>query len=271
MGNVYKILIYVVVLVVLLSTIIVNSRNDFIYFNRKYLYIQYDKFLNSIAGELILEKHLPTSLSEKGLKIKPLIYVLGGNQDSLVHRFRKAASLYHKGFSKKILILSRPGITEFSPELGRNLTNNEWAIRELERFNVRKEDIEPVSVQNKAFGTLSEAKDLSDIVRKKGCNRLILVTSDYHTRRVLHAFLKYGSDNSFELYIYGSEKEKDLIVLLSEYMKLFIYDHFAIPGFRFTDAETTMDEWTRPVPAQSIFNPCINPAVFSKEPRMKSV
>ena len=101
---------------------------------------------------------------------------------------------------------------------------------ELERLNVRKEDIEPVSVQKKIFGTLSEAKDLSDIVREKGCNRLILVTSDYHTRRVLHAFLKYGADNSFELYIYGSKNEKKFIDLLSEYMKLFVYDHFAIPG-----------------------------------------
>ena len=229
MKNFYKTLICVVVLIVLLSTIMVNSRNYFIYVNRDYLYIQYDKLINSIARKLIYEKPLPASISEKGLKIKSFIYVLGGNQYSLVNRFRKAASLYHKGFSKKILILSRPGITEFSPELGRNLTNNEWAIRELERLNVRKEDIEPVSVQKKGFGTLSEAKGLSDIVRKKGCNRLILVTSDYHTRRVLHTFLRYGSDNSFELYLYGSESEKDLIGLLSEYMKLFMYDHFAIP------------------------------------------
>ena len=231
MGNVYKYLIYGIVLIVLFSIVIVNFRNDFICVNLDYLYIQYDKYLDSIAGKLILEKPLPESISEKELKIKPMIYVLGGNQDSLVNRFRKAASLYHKGFSKKILILSRPGITEFSPELGRNLTNNEWAIRELERLNVKKEDIEPVSVQKKGFGTLSEAKDLSDIARKKGCNRLILVTSDYHTKRVLHTFLKYGSDNSFELYIYGSEGKKDFIVLLSEYMKLLMYEHFAISGY----------------------------------------
>ena len=230
MGNVYKNIIYVVVLIVLLAIITVNLNNNFIYVNRNYLYIQYDKLLDSISKKLILEKPLPVSISETGLKIKPMIYVLGGNQYSLINRFRKAASLYHKGFSKKILILSRPGITEFSPELGRNLTNNEWAIMELERLNVRKEDIEPVSVQKKIFGTLSEAKDLSDIVRKKGCNRLILVTSDYHTRRVLHAFLKYGAENSFELYIYGSKNEKKFIDLLSEYMKLFVYDHFAIPG-----------------------------------------
>lgn len=231
MGNVYKNLIYVVVLIVLLSTIIVNSRNDSIYVNRNYLYIQYDKLIDSIARKLILEKPLPASISEKGLTIKPLIYVLGGNQDSLVNRFRKAASLYHKGFSKKILILSRPGITEFSPELGRNLTNNEWAIRELEKLNVRKEDVEPASVKKGIFGTLSEAKDLSDIVRKKGCNRLILVTSDYHTRRVFTTFSKYASNNSFEIFIYGSNGTTGLGDLLSEYFKLLMYNNFAIPAY----------------------------------------
>ena len=231
MKNVYKKFIYFVILIVLFSTVIVNFRSNFIYVSRYYLYIQYNKYLDSIAVKLISERPLPASIYEKKIIINPLIYVLGGNQDSLVNRFRKAASLYHKGSSKKILILSRPGITEFSPELGRNLTNNEWAIRELERLNVRKEDIEPVSVQKKGFGTLSEAKDLSDIVRKKGCNRLILVTSDYHTRRVLQSFLKYGSDNSFELYIYGSEDEKNFIGLLSEYMKLFMYEHFAIQRY----------------------------------------
>jgi uncharacterized SAM-binding protein YcdF (DUF218 family) len=230
-GNVNKKLIYVGAITVLLAFAIVKLRNYSIYLNNEYLYTQYNILFDSIAGELVLEKPLPSSISDRVLIKHPFIYVLGGNQDSLVNRFRKAASLYNKGFSKKILILSRPGITDFHPELGRNLTNNEWAIKELEKLNVRKEDIEPIHVQKTTFGTMGEAKDLSNIVRKKGCNRLILVTSDYHTKRALHAFSKYGSDNSFELYMYGSKNEKKLIDLLSEYMKLFIYDHFAIPGY----------------------------------------
>jgi uncharacterized SAM-binding protein YcdF (DUF218 family) len=228
--NIYGSLFYAVILIAILSIAIVHLTNDFVYVGRNYLHVQYGKYLNSLSEKLISEKPLPENVLINNLKIKPIIYVLGGNQDSLVNRFRKAASLYQKGFSEKILILNRPGITEFSPELGRNLTNNEWAIRELEKLHVRKEDIEPVSVQKKEFGTLSEAKDLSDIVRKKGCNRLILVTSDYHTRRVLHAFLKYGSENSFELYIYGSKDKKNIGSLLLEYIKLFVYDYFAIPG-----------------------------------------
>jgi len=36
----------------------------------------------------------------------------------------------------------RPGTTEFSNDLGRNLTNDEWSIRELRRLTVKREDIE---------------------------------------------------------------------------------------------------------------------------------
>jgi hypothetical protein len=191
----------------------------------------YNKLLDSMKNKLVIEKPMPSALSERRSGTTTLIYVLGGNQDSLMHRFRKASSLYHQGLSRKILILNRPGITEYSPELGRNLTNNEWAIRELEELNVKKEDIEPVSVQKWFFGTLSEARDLSDIAREKGCNRLILVSSAYHTRRVFTTFSKIGSNRSLEYYIYGSDDVTGLQGLLSEYGKLFLYDNFAIPAY----------------------------------------
>ena len=229
--NIYRRSIYGILLVVLLLIVTANFSGNFIYVNKIYLYGQYDKYLDSIAGKLIFEKFIPAGISEKELKMNSLIYVLGGTQDSLKNRFRKAAFLYHNGYSKKILILSRPGITEFSLELGRNLTNDEWAIRELGKSNVRKEDIDPVTVQNNGFGTLSEAKELLGIVRKKGCNRLILVTSDYHTRRVFNTFSSCVADNSINIYIYGSEDVKSTKNILLEYVKLFIYDHFVISRY----------------------------------------
>jgi uncharacterized SAM-binding protein YcdF (DUF218 family) len=181
--------------------------------------------------KLVMEKPVPAGFSKQESKTTMLIYVLGGNQESLISRFRKASSLYHQGLSKKILILSRPGITEFNQELGRNLTNDEWSIRELEKLNVRKEDIEPASVKKGIFGTLSEAKDLSNIVRKKGCHRLILVTSNYHTRRVFSTFSKYASNNSFEIFIYGTNDNTGLGDLFSEYFKLLMYNNIALPAY----------------------------------------
>jgi hypothetical protein len=224
--NVKKALLYIFILVVLF-VITVKITIDNIDVNSTY-YRLYDRLVDSIAMELVIEKSMPTSILKQESKSTTLIYVLGGNQDSLISRFRKASILYHQGLSNRILILSRPGITEFNPKLGRNLTNDEWSTRELEGFNVRKEDIEPVSVQKSLLGTLSEAKKLSDIVRNRGCTRLILVTSYYHTRRVYNTFFRSTSEYPLEIYIYGSNDPISLRILLSEYIKLFLYDIFPI-------------------------------------------
>jgi uncharacterized SAM-binding protein YcdF (DUF218 family) len=161
-----------------------------------------------------------------------LIYVLGGNQKSLVSRFDLASGLYHQGVAGKIHILSRPGITEFSPELGRNLTNDEWAVREMEFLKVKRGDIVPVSVDTLYFGTLSEAKSLSEMVRKKGYKRLILVSSMYHTRRAYNTFNSFIANCPIELFIYGAGNASGIQYLLSEYIKLIFYDHILLPSYR---------------------------------------
>jgi len=198
---------------------------------RNYCNNIYNKLLYTLKKKLVMEIPLPTGIYNQGIKKSMAIYVLGGDQGSLTSRFQKAASLYHQGFSKNILILSRTGITEFSRKLGRNLTNNEWAIRELERLNVKKEDIEPVFVKKTLLGTMSEANDLSNIVNKKGLNGVILVTSDYHTRRVFTAFSRYASNRNIELYVYGSNDTADLQILLSEYIKLLFYKTISLSGY----------------------------------------
>ena len=220
--------LYFVILLVFVICIVVMTTAEKADIHRNYYRI-HNLLADSIKNRLELEKPLPTKFSNQVSAITTCVYVLGGNQDSLIHRFRKASILYKKGLSRNILILSRPGITEFNRGMGRNLTNNEWAIKELELLNVRKEDVEPVSVEVGIFGTLSEGKDLTSIVRRKGCNRLILVTSDLHTRRAFIAFTRYSTKYSPEIYVYGAEDPIGLMGLFAEYIKLLLYDHIAIP------------------------------------------
>jgi len=229
--NSYKKIFFVLVLAVIPLLSIIKFTDENIDANGKHSTL-YKKSVEYLTGKLVMGKPFPFPLSKQKPEPTTVIYVLGGNQDSLLHRFRKASSLYHQGFSGKILILNRPGITEYSPDLGRNLTNNEWAIRELERLNVKKEDIEPVSVHPWFLGTLSEAKDLPEIIQKKGFTGGILVTSDYHTRRTFAAFSRFASTRSMEFYIYGSDDDAGLGDLLSEYVKLFLYENFILPAYR---------------------------------------
>ena len=181
-----------------------------------------------LMNRLVKAAPLPDNFYDSYPQSKNAIYVLGGNQNSLKHRFKTAVSLYHQGAVKKIFILSRHGITEYDPLLKRNLTNNEWAINKLIELGVKKEDIEAVQIEEGFFGTLSEAKSIPQIVKERGYRNLILVSSSYHTMRVWVSFSKFAEDKQVNLFVYGAEGHTNLIGLLFEYFKLIIYKEFLL-------------------------------------------
>jgi uncharacterized SAM-binding protein YcdF (DUF218 family) len=156
------------------------------------------------------------------------IYVLGGAQCSLGFKFRTAAELYQKGISKKIMFLSRPEITEYSSLLGRNLTNDEWAIWKLEELGIPKNNVEPVSVSKGFFGTLTEAKCLSKLCISRGYKTILLISSPYHTHRVRISFEKFLKDRGIGIYAVGSHERVSLTELSIELFKLKIYEYFLV-------------------------------------------
>lgn len=190
------------------------------------------EILDILEKKLVFEKPVSTSQPSDPSENKAILYVLGGDQDSLRLRYLKASELYHRGLSKKILVLSRPGITEYDPGLERNLTNDEWSIRELRRLNVKKEDIEPVSVKPGILGTLREAKRVKEIVREIGGNKLILVTSLYHTRRVFLAFSMVQNEISCEIHVYGAKDDAEILQIFFESVKLLLYENIILPACR---------------------------------------
>lgn len=181
-----------------------------------------------LLNRLVKVVHLPDDFSNLHPQSENIIYVLGGNQNSLKHRFKTAVSLYHQGAAEKILILSRQGITEYDPLLKRNLTNNEWAVNKLIELGVKKEDIEPVQIKEGFFGTLSEAKGIPQIAKERGYNNLILVSSSYHTNRVWASFSKFAENKKLNTFVYGAEDRANLISLLFEYFKLRLYGRFLL-------------------------------------------
>lgn len=160
-----------------------------------------------------------------------VIYVLGGSQKSLKARFETAARLAHQGLSKRILILSEPGITEYDPLLGRNLTNDEWAVKQLTGLGIKKGDIELVTPKKGFFGTLSEARDISEIASKRDYKRLILVTSQYHTKRTSITFSKVFENRNISIAIYAANDPVLLRGLLYEYLKLVLYKNIVLPYY----------------------------------------
>jgi len=157
-----------------------------------------------------------------------MIYVLGGTQRSLEQNFRMASALYQKGLADKIFFLSRPGITEYSRELSRNMTNDEWSIRELEKSGVSSQKTEAVAVPSHVFGTYSEAKRISRLAKARGYKRLLLISSLYHTRRVYQTFSRFLG-GEVEIFVYGSNDQAGLGALLVEYAKCVGYSRVLLP------------------------------------------
>lgn len=187
------------------------------------------KFL--LMKRLIRVEPLTENSYNSTSKSTNILYVLGGSHKSLKKKFKTAADLYSRGLCEKMLLLSEPGITEYDPLLGRNLTNDEWAINKLVDLGVKKEDIEPILLKKGVFGTFTEAKGISDIALKRGYNHLILVTSSYHTMRTWVTFSKLLDGSGVTLYIYASDESVGLRHILLEYVKLKCYESILLPAY----------------------------------------
>jgi len=156
-------------------------------------------------------------------------YVLGGSADSLVAKFQTTAELYHQGLFDKILILSTPGYGQYDPLLQRNLSNDEWAFSELVKLGVKRIDIEAVSFQKELLGTFTEAEGIESLAAIRGYQRIILITSQYHTARTWLTFSGAMKGQNTTLFIYGSSDDTDLLGHLVEYLKLLLYQNFVMP------------------------------------------
>ena len=178
---------------------------------------------------LVFEHPLPRGENGRLPEASLVAYVLGGTQDSLSYKWKTVGRLYTEGTVGKILVLHRPGITEYSPVLGRNLTNDEWATGKLKEEGVPVENVEFIPVPPATFDTFAEARVISALARSRKVKRLVLVSSAHHTKRVWLSFSHSNADNAFETYIYGSEEKAGIIELLRENLTLRIYRYFVLP------------------------------------------
>jgi len=156
------------------------------------------------------------------------IYVLGGNQRSLEHKYKTAAELFHKGICKKIWILSRPGKTEYSRSLGRNLTNDEWSVLKLEEHGVPAENVEAMKIEGGFFGTFSEAKGISSLIKGRGYKDILLISSHEHTYRVKISFDNFIKEQTVSVYTQASGERILLRHAIVEFFKLKVYQYFLI-------------------------------------------
>lgn len=94
--------------------------------------------------------------------------------------------LYKKQSFAKILLTNDGILGGWSPDHGRNLYHVEWAEQALLRQGVPAEAI--VTLPFSVSGTFYDAFHAMDYATRKGMDSVMIVTSDYHTRRTLWSF-----------------------------------------------------------------------------------
>ena len=104
-----------------------------------------------------------------------LILVLGG--DFLGPRVIEAAELAKRGYAPVVLLSSPPYATG---------TEGDWTIPFLVQRGYRSDNLEVFA--HTAHSTIAEANALRGELTRRGVKRVILVTSNYHSRRAAIVF-----------------------------------------------------------------------------------
>ena len=105
---------------------------------------------------------------------------------SYEERVPVAADLYHKGMVEKILVTDDNVRRGWSSKRQRNLYSHERTYEALTAQGVPGQAI--VTLPFGKSGTVYDALAVRDYLEKERVGEIMLVTSDYHTRRTLWIF-----------------------------------------------------------------------------------
>lgn len=222
-------IVYLLALVLLLSVGTVGKRVAPFEETNQMVRVFEDRLMFYLMKGLVFEHHLRGDNGGRLPDTSSVVYILGGRQESLRYQCKTVGRLYAEGAARKVLLLHRPGITEYSPALDRNFTNDEWAAVKLKEESVAIENVEFTQVPPALFGTFAEARVISGLARSRRVKRLVLVSSTHHTKRVWLSFSHFNADNAFESYTYGSEERAGISELLMENLKLRMYRYIVLP------------------------------------------
>ena len=153
--------------------------------------------LLAVAGALLL----PRSWLLAGLTVhdapvrSDAIVLLAGDHKG---RAPAAAMLYRDGYAPLVILTNDGLLSGWSREYNRNLYQIEWAEEELVRLGVPRNKI--LKLPFYGSSTMFDALAVKRHLFKSGVKKIIVVTSDYHTRRSLwtfkHALKEYTTDIS---------------------------------------------------------------------------
>ncbi len=140
---------------------------------------------------------------------------------SFEERMPLALSLYRAGKAGQILLTDDGVRRGWSREHQRNLYTTERGINELVKQGVARQSI--TALPFTSSGTVYDALAVRDFVVKNNIRSILLVTSDYHTRRSLWTFRKVLQPLPVTIGIVPSHSSATFTTDALEYCKLAYY------------------------------------------------
>ncbi|UTF50721.1 YdcF family protein [Desulfomicrobium sp. ZS1] len=139
----------------------------------------------AVAAVLLLSVALESVLVvSKPLPKADVMVVMAGGRDV---RLPPVAALYKEGVAQRVLLTNDGIFAGWSTKYDRNLYLVEWAREDLLEMGIPEGAI--VLLRYTASGTIHDALNTLDYVRAHPEIRsLLVVTTDYHTRRTLWTF-----------------------------------------------------------------------------------
>ena len=165
---------------------------------------------------IITPEQLPTQTTDA-------LYFLGGGTGSTLAHIARAGDFFQSNLTSKILYYKSREKWYYVPEWNRNITRNEWTLERLDNVGIKEEHVQAIIVKKGAFGTLSEARSVSNYCYKNKYKSIILVCSPCHSRRVALCFGHYLEKHSISMYIAHSDDPFWLRETLLELFKIQVY------------------------------------------------
>jgi len=147
------------------------------------------------------------------------LVVMAGSQ---AERLPAAADLFNKGMAPIILLANDGVFSEFSPTYNRNLYQVEWAEEELVELGVPREKI--VKLPYYGSATMFDVLAAKKYLLESGLKKIIVVTSDYHTRRTSWTFKHELGNYASDIFMFPAKSSGiGMKAIALEYVKLAYY------------------------------------------------
>lgn len=177
-----------------------------------------NQILSTMGNYLIKESAL--------VKADAIVVLGGGSYERGLH----ASELYHDGYAE--LLICTGGNTPYSLQaIGKPMLEAQVSKSVLLNQSVSQEEI--ICLEG-ATSTFEEAQEIKQFAGSMALERIIIVSSKHHTRRVSKVFEKAFQDEGIQLIYSGApslsyeesqwwESEEGMIMVNNEYMKLLYY------------------------------------------------